>query len=118
MTNAPLISRLEEAKEGSRELSNMILLALGWRERGGRARFLTHFAVSPDGAEIPWGDHPDPSRNLQAAVDLVPEGLPWDMESAGIVEMGTDNGPVEGIAATPALALCVAIIKAMEAGDG
>ena len=113
MTTPTLLSRLEQAKEGTRELSDEVLLALGWRIGEPRR------AWAPN-REFYFSDQiPDPSRNLQDGVDLVPEGHPWTLDSIGIVEMGTTTGkPVEGIAPTLALALVIAIIKAMETGDG
>ena len=112
-SHAALIARLVETKEGTRELSDEVLVALGWRI--GKPRR----AWAPN-RDFYFDDQvPDPTRNLQDIVDLVPEGHPWTLDSIGIVEMGTTTGkPVEGIAATRALAMCIAILKAVEAGDG
>ncbi|KKK62212.1 hypothetical protein LCGC14_3006570, partial [marine sediment metagenome] len=117
-SNAVLIAELEQAKEGSRALSDRVLLALGYSLKTRTLEWYTPAGVVI-GHNSDWSRRPDPSRNLQCAVDLVPEGHPWTLDSIGIVEMGTTTGkPVEGIAATRAIAMCIAILKAMEAGDG
>lgn len=111
-----LITRLEQAKEGSRELSDEVLLALGWKTGIGTHADFTKFHA-PDGSPASR-DRPDPTTNLQDAVDLVPERHPWTLDSIGIVEMGSTTGkPVEGIARTLALAMCIAILKVQEAED-
>ena len=98
MTNAALIYELEHVKEGGPSLDAAVYAALG--------RDLL----------VPI---PCCTTSLDAAVDLAPEGHPWTLDSIGIVEMGITTGKsVEGIAATRALAMCIAILKAMEAGDG
>ena len=51
---------------------------------------------------------------VDAAIMLAPEGCPWEIKSIGIVEIGTGNGPVEGIAAIPANAFLVAALRATE----
>ena len=89
-----LIARLEAAKEGSRELDIAIFRAITDKPR----------------------IRPPFSTSLDAALTLVPERCPWAVESAGVVELGTVNGPVEGFAATPALALCIACLRARMAG--
>ena len=109
-----LIARLEEATEGSRELSDECLLAVGFAPVPDALTMWTY----PNGDYAVTAELPDPSQNVQDAIDwMVPEGCPWEMKSVGMVEMGTERGPVEGIAATPALALCVASLKARQA-DG
>ncbi len=112
-SHAALIAELEQAQEGSWQLSDEVLLALGWKI--GKPRR----AWAPN-RDFYFGNQiPDPTRNLQDAVDLVPEGHPWTLDSIGIVEMGTTTGkPVEGIAATRAIAMCIAILRTMEVRDG
>ena len=110
-SHAALIAELESAQEGSRVLSDKVGLALGYT--------LLFIDASTSTEANENVGHPDPTRNLQDAVDLVPEGHPWTLDSIGIVEMGTTTGkPVEGIAATRAIAMCIAILRAVEAEGG
>lgn len=133
MTNAALIAKLESAKEGSRALSDEVLEALGYkvmREWNGW-RWL-----KPGGNRVQTFD---PTRNLQDAVDLVPEGTSWSVEFErensfphlegrgwtettrymGVLENRVEpQFPYEEFGATPALALVIAILKAVEAKDG
>ena len=124
MTNAALIARLEKAEEGSRALSDEVLVALGWTRS---SKATVAYTSGGDRRVDGWGDpsgvwyglsansRPDPTENLQDTVDLVPDGHPWTLDSIGIVEMGTTTGkPVEGIATTLAVAMCIAILRAME----
>ncbi len=120
MTTAPLISRLVEAKEGSRALSDEVLEALGykmfqdWNGWGW---------IAPDGTKHSPGLRFDPTRSLDDAVELVPEGWFWSVSDIGEAWIGTHLGPnqpikYEGKGATPALALVMAILKAMETEGG
>ncbi len=111
-THITLLTKLGQAQEGSRELDVCVGKAVGWHGSNWSMGWLPPEVKLTEASHTRHQDMPAFTTNLQAAVDLVPEGLPWHMESAGIVEMGTSNGPVEGIAATPALALCIAILKA------
>ena len=119
-SHAALISELEAAKEGSRALSDEVLTACDAWERTAVGEIF-----------------PDPTGNLQDAVDLVPEG--WGgcrvieertgrgrafIGPAGAAPSGqawagyeVKNGEPINIA-TPALALSIAILKAMETADG
>ncbi len=129
MNNAALLAELEQAKEGSRALSDKVLTALGWKTGIGTHADFTKFHA-PDGSP-PSRDRPDPSRNLQDIVDLVPEGLGWSL-GPGLTKRhlaivakpewffdsskGMSMDPCE--ADSPALSLCIAILRAMEsAGD-
>ena len=112
MTTPTLIARLEEAPHGTRELSDEVLVACDCSQDKGRGFF------------------PDPTRNLQDGVDLVPEGWLWRLDGTNPTYPEADLwGPnwrtereqeyISCGAATPALALVIAILKAMEsAGDG
>lgn len=75
---APLISRLESAETGSRELSDEVLLALGFKiDAAGwwlRPNDLDEFLRSDQ--------RPDPTRSFDDAVGLVPEG--WAIDNAQI----------------------------------
>lgn len=107
-----LIARLEAATEGSRELSDEVLVALwvtrddGW--------------VKPNGDVCEWGDEPNCTESLDDALGLVPEGWGWMVEGrhgkgqATVYLTGDEHWPLLA-AATPALALCAAILRAKEA---
>ncbi len=108
-----LIAELERAAEGSRELDGEIALSLGWvKHHAGWAHWTT-----PEGLEnrhVPFF-----SDSLDAALTLVPEGAYWAVrvsisKFAGVV---TPLGYVvkDCVANTPALALCIASLKARQA---
>ena len=123
-----LIAELEAAKEGSRTLSDKVLLACGWSYEPNR--------YGPGGPQ--WGGgglwtdplgigtaasdpRPSPTESLDAALTLVPDG--WAVELTG--EKGSQGWGVRltsdasqetmGLALTPALALCIAALKARDA---
>lgn len=130
MTNAALIEKLEKAKEGSRAMSDEVLVKFGWT---------THLGwndetnwVSPDGSE--HGDNadsrPDPTRNLQDIRDEVkrrgyqyaiqtfdesealnPGGAQASINKAGMSEYQSAE------AKTDCNALSIALLKALEAGE-
>jgi hypothetical protein len=125
-----LIERLERGP-GSRELSDECLLAVGWTTAevylGGGLHGTRWYA--PNGSS--FGDNrPDPSQNLQDALDLMkPEG--WsvkayihdDISHMSVYRLGEvknlardiAGGPHDGDAATPALGLSAASLRAGEA---
>ena len=121
-----LIQELERAKEGSRELSDKVLLACGWeREAGGTTNNNVIFWRAPGSHWIAAGGGlPSPTENLQDVLRMLPSG--W----AGEVTVSLANRPqkanlwngkfapcskeTEGHGATPALALCIAALKARE----
>jgi len=128
-----LIAALE-AGPGSRELSDRVLVALGWRECAEDA------PGYPDGTLTIWRRpdssicrtaRPDCSRNLQDAVDLVPDGMFGSVQFGCERLPATDTnvaelcglkdgryGPLcEAEAPTPALALCIAILRSIPAPD-
>jgi len=119
-----LISELEKAKEGSRELSDEVLLMCGWSYRPNR--------YGPGGPQ--WGggglwtnplgigtaasdSRPSPTESLDAALPLVPERC-WaegTLGSPSYIEIHNPKIYAEigkGEGATPALALCIAALKA------
>ena len=129
MTNTALIEKLEKAKEGSPVLSYEFLLALGWTQdrcpnwKAGRLEW-----KKPGGA---WAGPraPYPTEHLQDALNLVtifhayidmtiePEREGCDRVCLAIIRVDNDIR-FSGTSTTPALALCVANLKALEAGDG
>lgn len=110
-----LIERIK-AGPGSRELSDKCLLAVGWvfRDNG---RDLARW-ISPRGEVWEPYEQPNPSQNLQDAIDwMVPEDAQWSMDAraeAAIAYVGPTNEN-EGDALKPALALCAAALRAREA---
>ena len=126
-----LLAKLESAGEGSRELSDECLLAVGWVLRDdGRSLACWH---GPNGQEFyPCDFVPDPSRNVQDAIDwMVPESLSYSLgapdwsctgkndESSSAawanIFKGRDGEWNTANAANPALALCIASLRAREA---
>lgn len=133
--SAALIEELQ-AGPGSRDLSDKVLLALGWTaehvrnetpewsedgydrsfpsyQTGVRVTYETVWE-NPAGKRI-WPPLPDASRNLQDAVDLVGEDFGWSVTSGPSSRMWPKDAYSTGLissAPTPALALCISIIKA------
>jgi len=127
MTREELISALESAECGSRELDVAIWETL---ENEGRPAWIH---IDPEGREflIYDGSHgkeiyapltkvPHYTTNLQATLSLVPEGYSWLLDSSGLATVFDPPGTraSEARAATPQLALASACIKAMERDDG
>lgn len=109
MTDLP--TRIEAAEEGSFDLDKEILRALGytWRGMAYWYRDDTHT----------WKGSVALTRSIDAALSLVPEGYHWSLtehaDGAGCMvhhelEQPDFNGEVT--AATPALALCAAALRA------
>ena len=132
-----LIAELGAAKEGSRGLSDKVLLACGWvyDERRPAGRGHTGWYL-PDGEAL-FTTHthlfgaPSPTESLDAALTLVPEGFAindfmiWPGHPASLTIFGThkdgdkywhnaSDGRWKGEAATPPLAVSVAALKARE----
>lgn len=123
-----LIAELEQAKEGSRKLSDKVLLACGWTtsdDKDTRKRFW----CSPEGEYYDWWDdpharsrdgpplkRPSPTESLDAALTLVPKGWMWELDSSGGAELNAGWGKAFVLASgsSPALALCIAALKARE----
>ena len=126
-----LIARLECAKAGSRELSDEVLLACGWtitKDRGPQAMYISPANTGP----VHQVYAPSPTEDLNAALALVPEGWGWILSRyadiqlwlsgfTAVLEKPTGDGEWEPLgfiampavmAATPALALCAAILRA------
>ncbi len=127
MTNAALIAKLEQAQEGSRELDAHICCAMSTEDGPFFNPFLGedgswYVQAGIGGWQMKHGDFPHYTTNLQAAVDLVPEGYgaislsiteqTYHPENKCRVTWGHPYFAVFG--ATPALALCVAILRALE----
>lgn len=115
-----LIARLEAADVGTMDLDLAIATTiLGWTERG-----LAHGTVwiTPDGMTKTWREIPHTTRSLDAAMALVPPRSLWsvcDMEEGPFAQIvkpkqsgGYEGGLTMGRAANPALALCIAALRA------
>lgn len=128
-----LIAKLEAATEGSRELDAGICAALRWPVSGKGTVLpawvhdnFPEWEITKEGrlkAGCLWEPVPF-TTSLDAALTLVPEGFTWRVQCDrhGNAESWTENngGDFGGIlaldtqtfAATPALALCIAALKA------
>lgn len=123
---AKLIERLEKAEAGSRELDALVAVASGLATE-----------INPKNPErVRYiGEHSDfylaatpVTRSLDAAVALVERlkpGQEWSIGSnqpdIGEPWARIRTAPLRSLeesAATPALALCLALLKALEARDG
>jgi hypothetical protein len=114
--NNDLIARLEAATEGSRELDIAVGRAAGEevdleRDQHGRPLFRL--------ARDAWGILPHYTTSLDAALTLVPEGhLHWYVGRwpigyrAEICRHHQTPPHIPMIGATPALALCIAALRA------
>lgn len=112
-----LIEKLESATEGSRELDAQIATVLGFKVSwAGKAKHILMYWCplgQPAARRVPrW------TTSLDTALTLVPEE--WHITISG--QNDTWAGRLEhmrkpeqiGLAATPALALCIAALKAQE----
>ncbi len=125
-----MIEKLEAATYGSRELSDTLALAIGWKQTthgdNTRGYFVPRYLTwtSPDGTQQPPGDWWPPSftQSLDAALTLVPQNcMKYGIEvyaSTGRYKNGCDfpagqhsNWVQVREAATPALAVCIASLK-------
>lgn len=122
-----LIARLEAATEGSRELGEAVYLACGWTktQTGYWLGPIYHWG-SPDGkitfAHDDFYQH-DPTTSIDAALTLVPAHHMWEVRH-GIgcravvwtLEQDYDGHsvPVGNTMDQPALALCIASLKARQ----
>jgi hypothetical protein len=129
-----LIERLEKATRPDSDLGRAVLLACGWRKTivgyymGPQFRW-----SSPDG-KIDFDDdyfhRHDPTRSLDVAAALVPEGLAWTLGQnvhhrywqASVNNLDEDGRPqaigysgLQGNRTAP-IALCIAALKARADG--
>lgn len=122
-----LIQRLADGP-GSRELSDEVLLACGWeRQKHGPMYFRWH---SPNGRGFEGTDiqyRPDPTRSVDDALALVPEGwtrgvLSWPGYDNGKLtadfradlhhSLSSGGGPrVSGYASSLPRAICIAVLR-------
>jgi hypothetical protein len=148
MTLSDLITKLEAATEGSRELSDEVLLACGWVREGTRDPRLDCWRDPQGNVYDHWNDphgratqvvpRPSPTESIDAALTLVPDD--WGYVSVSMLRGGSSEAfmlekdyspPGDGhiddewsqwlekaFHTSPALAICIAALKAIEAGDG
>lgn len=122
-----LIARLEAATEGSRELSDEVLLALGWRYRtsgeGGILLPNECMIVDPSGRQHIKDHAPDPTQSLDDCKALTPSNLTGLLEIGSPADKrfgcklyrdGSGFACADEVAATPELAWSAAILKARE----
>lgn len=119
MTRDELIAALEKATGPDRELDAAIALALGWTKH---VRVWGYAWTRADGSDATWNGLPAYTASIDAAVSLVPDG--WcpligqnvhHRHWSCLVQRVTDSGDIESrhdSAATPAIALCIAALKA------
>lgn len=129
-----LIARLEAAKEGSRELDAEIAVAVFETQKtdddliyarpcakGDNCAPGTYWHVQRSGMSLRTAFNY--TTSLDAALTLVPEDLSWAVKSPGfqslrktfLVELESGDYQWCGEGWTPALALCIAALKAREA---
>lgn len=108
-----LITALEKAEAGSRELDAMIARHLQWECK---VLFGSMHWVTPSGGR---GSLPSWTTSIDAAVTLVPPGHDWVLYSdgcAGCAPRDPEDLPIsDHYGATPALSLCIAALKARAA---
>lgn len=126
-----IIERLEAVTCDVDTLDEAIATFIGLKHRSrrdsrGRSKGREWFLDSHSGIET-WGRCPPYTTSIDAALTLVPEGWQWNIdngihcEDAAHAWLG-NNSPQEivpgtsGDAATPALALCIAALKARTNG--
>lgn len=124
MTTIPeALAALEAAPEPTWTLSDMVRDALGWTTgyHPGNPSLLW---MSPAGKHFITARRPHVTADLQACIDhVVPEGWRvthayWDHERATLVLGSGPHRWFEGKSTTPALALCIASLKAEGQADG
>ena len=111
-----LIARLEAATGASRELDAAIAEAVGYIVRYDKAdpRGTTpYYQPVPD---YSWRPVPTYTASIDAALTLVPEGWDYTIYSRGEVSVHRSKSGTrtfyDAEAATPALAICIAALKA------
>ena len=121
MTSKHLIERLEAATDGGRELDREIAQKLGWGRSGTRGRW-----VHPETKKLT--PLPHFTRSLDAALTLIPGGWEASINTQGHARLfppdgddgagGYDFSDLRHFSrgATPALALCIGLLKARSNG--
>ena len=109
-----LATRVEQASGPDEHLDCAIALATGWEPAASWVGML----LSPAGE---WGCLPSFTASLDAALTLVPAGWDWCLSRGSGEPAIASMAPAMGVdgpmstAATPALALCAAALRALAA---
>lgn len=99
-----LAERCEKATGPDRVLDGDIAEALGFRVKNVAHQVIyTHAGLPGSTSPLRY------TASIDAAMTLVPEGAEWSLDSAGVYAV-VNHKP--GAAATPAIALCIAALKA------
>ena len=127
MTREELIAALETTTGPDRLSDAAIARSQGWVER---ERVYGSGWETPTGRFVSWHELPRYTASIDAALTLVPEGWRWSLDwtqRSGYQDCGRADlyAPGSGIqppdvcdvyAATPAIALCIAALKAQGGG--
>jgi hypothetical protein len=122
---ATLIAKLEAAEAGSRELDAEIVMALRGKIPDAistpnlypNTLLYRNDEIAPGALE--WVNVPGYTASIDAALTLVPEGWVWKCQDKPAVACVADSKwaqkeiyQLKGISSTPALALCIAALRA------
>jgi len=113
LKHTKLIAELE-AGPGSREMGDRCLLAVGWSVQW---RYQTaEVWCPPGGGDDDWVfAAPNPTTSLGAAIRwMVPEGARWDVQQDRTCAWASVDGAMSQHKTSPALALCIASLRARE----
>lgn len=118
LTMDDIIARLEKATGPDRELDGDISEAIGFSPvdyRRGEPRWASMYWFQLSDRVDPW-PCPPYTASIDAALTLVPEGADWNVganpPSADIAHRAERWMTDECFSATPAIALCIAALKA------
>ena len=124
MTHADLIARLEALTGPDQEVADEVLLACGWSmiEFGALDNPSYEWLAPDESTTYVGGDHPNPLASLDAALTLRPDDqweweLSWNSYGA-TAKLGDPRLYLEGEHKIPAIALCVAALKARAQEEG
>ncbi len=142
MTNyTKLIAALEATEEPSRELDGEVALAVGWQHKASQdgkgvsgEPIIRHTWTSPTGEDF-WqkttifnradkfpDELPAYTASIDAALSFTPEGWGWLVGSGEVwiwLKYGLGSKVYRvSVKSTPAIALCIANLRALEAMEG
>jgi len=110
---AALIARIEAATEADQWLNHNIATGVGWKKKPSG-----HGWSAPDNDKY-HADYPSFTKSLDAAMSLIPADYWWGIimrsaENSGFsaAVLPPDTAMVWHVGATPALALCLAALRA------
>ena len=113
-----LIRRLEDATVGSRELSDEVLVALGWS----LTKRESLYWINPKDQAVHMMHRPSPTEDLTDAVAAIEEGHWCRLIIATPARAEVNPNNIEGspivVASTPELAVTIANLKARQAEEG